>query len=106
MHKIVEIEDTTDVEIDVNEKSVSVSTDVRLKIDIFELMDDELDEDEVVEYCESRDIKIPSDEVEVRSINFEKELAHDYLRYNFDLVKLVQEIGIDEVQRIIDELKK
>jgi len=40
-----------------------------------------------------------------KSDDFEYELAHAYLKYEFNLKKLIGHIGIDEVQRVLDEMK-
>lgn len=70
---------------------------VDAEVDPRDVLED-LNEDDLVEYLESRDIPI-----ERNCIGFE---AIDYFHGDFDLKKLLKSIGLDEVRKVVQEIEE
>ena len=85
-----------------DEDDYEVSARVHVDFDLYELMDKELDDTVLQEYYKDR-FKIPAYR-EQASDTMYKEIAMDYLRYDFDLKQLIAEIGVDEVKKVVREM--
>ena len=81
-----------------NEHWSNINVDV--EFDLIEVMNDKLTDEEVRRYTSER----LNEYVNESSHDTYKELAYEYFKYEFDLKKLIEEIGIDEVKKVVKEM--
>jgi hypothetical protein len=82
--------------IDVSCTETAYDVECSAEVDLIEELDNEFDDEELLEYVTERGLfKTTS----------EKEIAEQWRKKTFSLAKLIKEVGVEEVERILNQVK-